>query len=322
MRKDLLNFIICKRCRSWPLRLIVDAEDTIEIISGELVCNKCGMIYPIVEGVLNTIKDETITELVTAKENEDPHTPLNDQWLLSLPCPKSHPIDTTFEYKGGDKALNFFDMLSRMELTGSETILELGAGNCWATNIFAQKGCRCIAVDVRMRRYYGLRSGRIFIDHTGKYFERVLSNLDTPPFVDCAFDLVFAQSSLQYAENLDNCLTEIHRILKLGGRLILSYSGVYGLFKKREPGTPGYYFPKLASALRTAGFKSNLIFPAYLEKYLKEGIPKNKPFHRVGKIFSVLWNQSTSFQHICKKWGTYPMILLFGVPVNLIAIKK
>jgi len=323
MRGQILELIRCNHCGSTPLDLEITEEDHLEILEGKLWCTKCGLTYPIIEGVINTIQNETIPELLTAQESEETlNKELNDEWLLSLPYPKHHPTDTTFEIKGGDKAVNFFDMLDRMELKGNETILELGAGNCWATNIFAQRGCRCIATDVRMRRYYGLRSGRIFINHQGHFFERVLSDLENPPFADNVFDVVFAQSSLQYATNLNGCLSEISRVLKPGGRLVSAYSGVYGLFKQRNNKSPGYFLPKLMKALRKTRLKGQLIFPIYIEKHFREGVPQDKPFYHIGNMFSRIWNRIPWLHMPFRKIGPYPLSLFFGVPVNLIARKE
>ena len=322
MQSELSKIMFCNRCGEKELELSIDCRDDIEILEGRLSCNSCDNFYAIREGIVDTIAGKTITELLTAKENDEPETSKMNEWLFSLPTPKYHVRDTTYEHKGGDKALNFFDVLSRMKLKGNETILEFGCGNCWATNIFAKKGCKCVAVDVRMRRYYGLRSGKIMINHFDRYFERVLSDLQNPAFVAGSFDIIFAQSSLQYADNLNYCLGNIHTLLRPGGKLVLAYNGVYGLLKRKGKGSPGYYVTTLLRAMKRAGFEYELIFPAYVKKYLEDRIPNGKKFATVGNIVSFIWNTWPHAVNRIEKHGQVPMHLVFGVPLNLIAEKQ
>lgn len=54
MNRDLMEIICCPTCKG-DLTLSVEEEDTKEIIKGVLKCGKCGVDYPIEEGIPNLL---------------------------------------------------------------------------------------------------------------------------------------------------------------------------------------------------------------------------------------------------------------------------
>ncbi len=54
MRKWLLEILACPICKG-DLKLEVFEEKEDEIISGKLICTKCGTEYPIEEGIPNML---------------------------------------------------------------------------------------------------------------------------------------------------------------------------------------------------------------------------------------------------------------------------
>ncbi len=57
MRKSLLDILACPVCKG-DLDVEVTEEDQEEIISGELICKKCGERYPVEEGIPNMLPPE------------------------------------------------------------------------------------------------------------------------------------------------------------------------------------------------------------------------------------------------------------------------
>jgi len=53
MKRDLMKILCCPVCKG-DLELEVREEDE-EIITGELICQKCNVIYPIKEGIPNLL---------------------------------------------------------------------------------------------------------------------------------------------------------------------------------------------------------------------------------------------------------------------------
>ena len=54
MKRDLMDIICCPTCKG-DLELSVHKEDESEIIEGVLACAKCGVDYPIEEGIPNLL---------------------------------------------------------------------------------------------------------------------------------------------------------------------------------------------------------------------------------------------------------------------------
>ncbi|MEE9152007.1 MAG: methytransferase partner Trm112 [Thermoplasmata archaeon] len=54
MKRDLMDIICCPTCKG-DLTLTVEEEDAKEIIKGLLACGKCGVDYPIEEGIPNLL---------------------------------------------------------------------------------------------------------------------------------------------------------------------------------------------------------------------------------------------------------------------------
>ena len=57
MKRDLLDILACPICKG-DLRLEVEEENEEEIISGKLICTKCGTEYPIEDGIPNMLPPE------------------------------------------------------------------------------------------------------------------------------------------------------------------------------------------------------------------------------------------------------------------------
>ena len=54
MRRNLLDILACPLCKS-DLEVIVEEENEDEIITGKLICKKCGVEYPIEDGIPNML---------------------------------------------------------------------------------------------------------------------------------------------------------------------------------------------------------------------------------------------------------------------------
>jgi len=55
MRRELMEILRCPECKG-ELELTVE-EEMEEIEKGELYCDKCGIVYPIEEGIPNMLKE-------------------------------------------------------------------------------------------------------------------------------------------------------------------------------------------------------------------------------------------------------------------------
>jgi ubiquinone/menaquinone biosynthesis C-methylase UbiE len=116
-------------------------------------------------------------------------------------------------------ARRFDQALARLQLTGVETVLDLGAGRGWAAKHMALLGCETVALDVADDENVGLGRSRSLMDDAGVFFERVIGDGEHLPFQPESFDGVFCSAALHHATDLPLLLMNVHRVLKPGGWL-------------------------------------------------------------------------------------------------------
>ena len=113
------------------------------------------------------------------------------------------------------------DAFRMLGLNGNERVLDLGAGNCWASQYIAEIGCRVVAFDYNLSDIQGLRVGRQLIkEGKSPYFDTVCGDWEKLPFRTEVFDVIFCYQSLHHSMNLDSLLGYLYTVLKKGGRII------------------------------------------------------------------------------------------------------
>ncbi len=141
-------------------------------------------------------------------------------------------------YVGGiwTDVARMFDMaLEEMHLNGHEVILDLGAGQGWASRYFAEKGCKVVAVDVVADKWYGLGRSWAIMNYAGVHFDPVLADGEHLPFCPNQFDIVFLCGALHHFREFGPVLKQIHRVLKPGGYLVAAGEpAISVLSKERE----------------------------------------------------------------------------------------
>ena len=58
MKKSLMDILACPMCKNYPLELKIEKEDEKEILTGKITCGKCGLVYPIEDGIPNMLPPE------------------------------------------------------------------------------------------------------------------------------------------------------------------------------------------------------------------------------------------------------------------------
>lgn len=218
MRYTTLSDICCPLCIQ-PLTVCNGANQAPELAEGVLVCQGCKAEYPI---------HKKIPDLLPRPQTEAYKLREMDGWvnLWEKKGMYANPtLDHAFSlpYIGGmwTDVARMFDMaLQEMNLTGQEFILDLGAGQGWASRYFAAKGCKVIATDIVADEWYGLGRAWAIMDHAQVYFEPMLADGERLPFPANQFDIVFFCGALHHFVNLELVLKQAQRVLKPGGRLI------------------------------------------------------------------------------------------------------
>jgi ubiquinone/menaquinone biosynthesis C-methylase UbiE len=129
----------------------------------------------------------------------------------------------------------FQKLISKLQLSGNETILEMGGGFCWASTLIKRK----------YPNTYVVGSDLIFFNlKFTRKFEKILdANLDEKwafnckeiPFESEQFDRIFVFAAFHHfgeQNNFNQTLAEMIRVLKPKGKIVLLY----------EPSSPTYLY--------------------------------------------------------------------------------
>jgi len=219
MRADLIDLLRSPCCQA-GLYLAESENERGEVWRGRLTCATCGANYPIRRGMpqlyLNderwAPKAREAEGWVTFHKNLGIYDVVEDAVDLHIPYYPQEPWISV---------ARSFDIAMRIvQLTGAETILDLGAGRGWAAKYFARLGCRVVALDVVADDNVGLGRARGLMDHAGVYFDRIIGDGENLPLAPGGFDLVFSAAALHHSSHLPELLRQVARVLKPGGRLL------------------------------------------------------------------------------------------------------
>lgn len=218
MRPPLLSLIACPVCQA-ELALVEGVEDHGQIWQGRLVCRHCATSYPIKAGMPYLYIDDV--QWQPKKREADGWVKIHQE--QGIYDQTEGGVDLQLPYYPEPpwlKVARSFDFaLDQLQLSGTETILDLGAGRGWAAKQFALRGCRVVAVDIVPDEQVGLGRGQVLMENAGTYFDRLIADMENLPFQPHSFDLVFCCGTLHHSSHLDQLMSNIHRVLKPHGRL-------------------------------------------------------------------------------------------------------
>lgn len=233
MKRELLELICCPACGETLTVEAAELRDG-EIWEGSLRCADCDTSYDVHKGM---------PYLYARDDRWDPKEREAEGWItihkeLGIYDASDESVDLKIPYYPEEPWISVarsFDMgLSFLDLDGSETILDLGAGRGWAAKELARRGCRVVAVDIVPDDNVGLGRGKALMEHAGVYFERVIGDGENLPFQPESFDVVFGAAVLHHSSHLDLLLQQLHQVLKPGGRLCAINEPCIAVFEDEE----------------------------------------------------------------------------------------
>ena len=218
MKENLISLLACPACGG-PFNLVGAEADELEIQQATLVCRQCGAEFAVRRGMPHLY----IADQAWAPKAQEAAGWVQIHQDLGIYEQGEEAIDLSIPYYPEEPWIGVarsFDMAREyLQLTGRETILDLGAGRGWAAKQFALLGCRVVALDVVADENVGLGRARTIMTHAGTYFERVIGDGENLPFQPDSFDLVFCAATLHHTSHLGRMIGEISKILKPAGRL-------------------------------------------------------------------------------------------------------
>ncbi len=114
---------------------------------------------------------------------------------------------------------DFAVVLLCLEPKPGERVLDLGAGSCWMSEWLRRFNVTTVSVDIATDM---LQIGR---ERTGPDAWLVAGDLEQLPLADASVDKAVCMNAFHHVPDGLSALTEIHRVLRPGGRVLLSEPG-------------------------------------------------------------------------------------------------
>jgi SAM-dependent methyltransferase/uncharacterized protein YbaR (Trm112 family) len=267
------EFLRCPVCRQdHTLRIAAEQTDEHEVREGTLVCSACGAVEPVHRGVghlLVDAPDHIVREAAGLQRFADYMRA--EGWdrekVRQLP-----DVGDGYWYVQG-ASIN--QLLETVDFQPGQTLLDVGSNTCWASNRFAVRGLRVIALDIATAEMQGLYTADYFIGDGTSYFERVLGSMSDMPIASGSLDFVYCCEVLHHNDthSLRRTFEECFRVLKPGGRILVVNETLktrrdpVGVHAEAVAEFEGYEHAHWALRYRgeaiRAGFSTRLIEPSY-----------------------------------------------------------
>jgi release factor glutamine methyltransferase len=104
--------------------------------------------------------------------------------------------------------------------------IDAGAGNCWLSRHLDRWGFQTIAIDISAGKIDGLAAAEVYL-RSGSHFDRVLATMQDIPLPDGGADLIVANASCHYTQDLVGLLREFRRVLRPEGFVVILDSPFY-----------------------------------------------------------------------------------------------
>jgi ubiquinone/menaquinone biosynthesis C-methylase UbiE/uncharacterized protein YbaR (Trm112 family) len=188
--------------------------------SKELLCLKCGALFPIIDGYVKMLPAAEISRAKQKIQEFWGDTCL--QWYSDFN--KSLTPEIFYEYLDDMESMYKYHgwmAVNEMELnkiTGLD-ILEIGCGGGAESSLLKRHGANMTSVDITPERTAST-AFRLSLIKEGSFsvFQADAENL---PFKDNSFDIVYSNGVLHHSENTERCVEEVYRVLKPNGKLVI-----------------------------------------------------------------------------------------------------
>lgn len=298
----------CPQCQS-PLQ---------KIDTHQLSCPQDGGHYPQIDGIWRLLGPGRLTyfqqfireyELVRKAEGRGSHDPEYYRVLPFADLSGKLAHDWTIRARSYQTLID--QLLEPLEKFWNRPlkILDIGAGNCWLSNRFAQRGHLVASVDLLTNSLDGLGS-HLFYDTE---FTPVQAEFDCLPFQDAQADLLVFNASLHYSTHFETSLGEAQRVLRSGGQLVILDTPVYHdpesgrrMVREREEQFSKRY-----------GFPSNTL-PSenFLTHERLEGLAKSLgiDWQIIAPDYGLIWNLNRLSARLRARREPAAFLLLIGHP--------
>ena len=137
-----------------------------------------------------------------------------------------HPIGSAAYFGAYDalrektESIQFSNTLHEYTEFAGKRVLDIGCGNGYVLSRYARQGAQTYGVDLTWRAI-GLCRQRFELERLSGQF--VVANAEKLPFRTAAFDCVNSMGVLHHTPETGKAISEVWRVLRPGGRLILMF---------------------------------------------------------------------------------------------------
>jgi len=308
-----------------------------ELWEGRVLCGSCGSEYSVSRGVVDLMGDASgvVSSEIEAyrRSGDEVHAKVDSlsdvhrrEELLKIAL-----MEHTGEQFKQTSDLNLEGILSVVDPTPGQWLLELGAGSGWLTSRWAKQGLNCLATDISMD--LKLELSPLVMSTQGVYFDRALADMNRLPFGNETFDIVFVSAALHHSEDLVLSLNETARVLKGNGKLVVINEPMHGILRKGgkrfidqaaldNPGIneQSFNYFQWRGALRSASLNATYRFPDHYRAVLESASNVESASPGLATIAKWIWRSPIQKLLLVPKTITAVQILL-GVNVCLVATK-
>lgn len=209
MKKRSLDFYLCAKCSSTKLKVAdeecIPSEADEEILESSLICDNCGTVFPVINGVPRFVPLENYADTFGLQWTTHPRTQLDS--YTKLPISRNRLFQTT-----GWQSLS---PLSRQEMDG-QIILEAGSGAGRFTEILLETGAEVFsfdyskAVDANWKNNGDSPKLHIF-----------QGNVYNIPLRNFSFDKVLCLGVLQHTPDPEKAFRNLYQYLRGGGEIVI-----------------------------------------------------------------------------------------------------
>jgi SAM-dependent methyltransferase/uncharacterized protein YbaR (Trm112 family) len=221
VKAEFARQLRCPACRrEHTLQLRADASDAYEVREGTLRCAACRSEFAVRRGVPELLFQPPAHILAEAEGLERFAAHMRGEgWDREL-VRRLPDVEHGYWYV---QARSMHQLLTTVPFAAGQSILDVGANTCWASNHFAERGLRAIALDIATVELQGLYTADYFIEDGEVFFERVLGSMDALPLASSSVDYVYCCQVLHHNDvaGLRRTFAEIFRVLRPGGRLLM-----------------------------------------------------------------------------------------------------
>jgi len=198
-------------------------EDGLDFEDGWLKCAACDQCFPADSGM-------GFATLLSPSTQDDPAKADIQKWWGDLYEQLYGATDRSLTSDNLAEMVSSFEDLMHVrrhlaavemplaDLTGKH-VLEIGPGGGGHSCLFKKHGAKVVVADITPER--AVSATRKLSMMSGPSSVGVNADGENLPFQDNAFDIVYSNGVLHHSENTDQCIDEVFRVLKPGGKAVI-----------------------------------------------------------------------------------------------------